>query len=344
MVKVRAAYSRKDIEELLSLGGEIDIAVAYVGQYGMDIIHKKVKNNPGITKVRLLVDLKNGATEPDAVKTMLELSKKHGSRFECKEYYIWDKEHPHAGLHAKLLISKVHDSVTFLTGSCNLTENALEGNKEHGVQVKCGADESPAKEVLGYFRELWDSSDATEITYERYREYAELYKPAQEAGEQKGVLSPPSEQSSGAKYWLFKCNVKRYTFETLLTQRDSTDSWHMVRGALASKRIRDEIKKGDGVLIYHCESNPSQVVGTAHIVRAWDELEPKLHTPSKPDKLWPRVDIKADDQFAFPVTLSAIRSATTLQGMSLLRENRQTTVQPVTKKEWYEIIRMGMGT
>ena len=163
MVEVSVAHSKEDIEALLDLGGEIDIAVAYIDEYGMNIIRDKVKaNTDGIKKVRLLVDLKGGVTHPDAVKEMVELSEEEGDRFECKEYYI--KEDGHAGLHSKLLLSNIDGSVTFLTGSCNLTENAIKRNKD-GVRVECRAD-IPCERGPAHFRELWDSSHASKITHE----------------------------------------------------------------------------------------------------------------------------------------------------------------------------------
>ena len=316
MVEVRAAYSkgqskkdgkersREDIEELLDLGGAIDIAVAYVGQQGMKIIQDKVKANSGITKVRLLVDLKGNVTDPGAVKRMVELSKKEEHRFECREYRI--EEPRYAGLHAKLIIAKVGDSVTFLTGSCNLTRNALEDNKEHGVRVDCRAGSSPAKEVLDYFNELWGSPHASKITYERYREYEESYK-------------VPQAGSGDEKYWLLKFD-KRYSFKQL--RKDCTDWWG-TRNEITAHRV-EKIKKNDKVLFY--ESGAKQVKGTAEVVS-----EP-YDGPSKPEK---RVDIKADEKFKDPVPLA------TLKGMGL---KKRPSIQPVPEEQWNEIIRMGMGT
>lgn len=331
MVKVTYAKNTRkvDIEKLLDLGGEIDIAVAYVGQYGMDIIQKKIDNNSGIKRVRLLVDLKNGATEPEAVKSMLKLSEKKPDRFECKEYFI--KGDGHAGLHAKLLISNSSGSVTFLTGSCNLTHNAIENNKEHGVWVECDADESLGKDVLGYFRGLWDDTKhATEITHKRYSEYEKIYKEPQVLGGSQ--LEPPENLSSGTQYWLFKCNVKEYNFKKLWakTKRGSTQRW----GRKGSPYIR-EIKKDDRVLFYESGAKALQVVGTSQVVTAWDELESRLHNPRKPDKQWPCVDIKADEKFKNPVPLA------TLQSMGL--ENR-LSIQPVNEEQWNKIVEMGTET
>ena len=325
MVEVRAAYSKDAIEELLDLGGEIDIAVAYIDDYGMKLIQKKVQaNTQAIKKVRLLVDLKGGVTHPDAVKSMVELSEAESDRFECKEYYT--EEHPHAGLHAKLLISNSGDSVTFLTGSCNLTKNAIEQNKEHGVRVQCPAGESLAKDALDYFRELWDSSCARVITRARCSEYEEFYKRVQEVERRKGTLRPP------VSYWLFKCNVKRpFTFDDLQGAIDwwSTASWE-------AAGHMEKIKIGDGVLFYHSGIRHPQVMGTAEVVT--EPYDGPDGNPSKPDK---RVDIQAVEKFPHPVTLQEIKANQELGNMQMLRTPR-VAIQPVTPKEWNEITRMGM--
>ena len=337
MVEVSVAHSKEDIEALLDLGGEIDIAVAYIDEYGMNIIRDKVKaNTDGIKKVRLLVDLKGGVTHPDAVKEMVELSEEEGDRFECKEYYI--KEDGHAGLHSKLLLSNIDGSVTFLTGSCNLTENAIKRNKEHGVRVECRADTSLAKEVLHYFRELWESSHASKITHERYSEYAEIYKEPQVLGG--GVLSSPKD----VNYWLFKCNAALYTFDKLL--KKSTDYWNGIENPLALKRLREKVKKGDGVLFYHSGPNHQQVVGTARVVTdcydglpAWADPESNLYNPSKSNEPVPTVNIRVDRKFVSPVPLRVIQRMGLLKGAA-----DQTTILPVTPEKWDKIIRIGMDT
>ena len=320
---VSVAHWKEDIEALLlGLGGEIDIAVAYIDGYGMDIIEDKVRaNSHGMEKVRLLVDLKGGVTHPDAVKRMVELSQEERDRFECKEYYI--KEPLRAGLHAKLLLSNIGGSVTFLTGSCNLTENAIERNREHVVRVECRAEMPLAKEVLHYFRELWDSSYASEITHERCSEYAEIYKEPQVLGG--GVLSSPKD----VNYWLFKCNAALYTFDELL--KKSTDYWNGIENPLALKRLREKVKKGDGVLFYHSGPNHKQVVGIARVVTdcydglpAWADTQSKLYNPSKSNDPVPTVNIRADRKFASPVPLQLIQRMDLLKGAA-----DQITILPV---------------
>ena len=158
MVEVRTAAGKdkiSQIEALLDFGGEVDIAVAYLDMYGLNLIEKRINSlGPTIQRVRFLVDLKSLSTHPNAVKRLVELANEEGDRFRCKEFYT--EEHKHAVLHSKLLIATDGDSVVFLTGSCNLTKNALVRNRERGLLVQCGNDKRLATETRGFFDGLWD--------------------------------------------------------------------------------------------------------------------------------------------------------------------------------------------
>ena len=103
----------------------------------------------------------------------------------------------------------------------------MENNKEHGVRVDCGANEPLGKDVLGYFRGLWDDTKhATEITHKRYSEYKKIYKEPQVLGGSQ--LGPPDENlSGGVQVLAFQVQCQTiYNFEKLWakTKRDATDS------------------------------------------------------------------------------------------------------------------------
>jgi predicted RNA-binding protein with PUA-like domain len=113
--------------------------------------------------------------------------------------------------------------------------------------------------------------------------------------------------------------------------------------------MRDEMKVGDGVLFYHSSSKPLSVVGTATVVReaypdhtAWDPADqhhdPKS-TPANP--IWFMVEIRAERQFARPVTLEEMKGNPRLRNMMLLRRGMRLSIQPVTREEWDEIVSLG---
>jgi len=114
--------------------------------------------------------------------------------------------------------------------------------------------------------------------------------------------------------------------------------------------LRDEIKKGDGVLFYHSNADPLAVVGYCEVVK---EGYPD-HTQFDPDNKhfdptalqkeprWYMVDIKLVDKFKYPVTLKEIKENPKLKNMRLIQRGNRLSVMPVIKKEWDEILKMGM--
>lgn len=151
------------------------------------------------------------------------------------------------------------------------------------------------------------------------------------------------------RYWLFKSEPNAYSFTDLLNEPDQTAEWDGVRNYQVRNFMRDEMKVGDGVLFYHSSTNPTAVVGTATIVgeaypdsTAWDpksEYPDLRSTPENP--VWLMVDIKADKELPRPVTLQECKQNSKLKDMLLIRRGMRLSIQPVTREEWDEVLRMG---
>ena len=67
------------------------------------------------------------------------------------------------------------------------------------------------------------------------------------------------------RYWLLKCEPAAYTIEDL--ERDGTTTWEGVRNFQARNSMRDDMKKGDGVLFYASNAEPSGVSGVAEVAK-----------------------------------------------------------------------------
>lgn len=149
------------------------------------------------------------------------------------------------------------------------------------------------------------------------------------------------------RYWLFKSEPGAYSYDDLV--EDGEAEWDGVRNFQARNHLRDDIKKGDGVLFYHSSTNPKGVVGTATVVRsgypddtAWDPKSDHPDPKSTPDSpIWYMVDIKAEALFSHPVTLAEVKSTPGLENMALVK-NTRLSVQPVTPDEWRIVNEMGM--
>ena len=149
-------------------------------------------------------------------------------------------------------------------------------------------------------------------------------------------------------YWLVKSEPNTYSFSDLEREDDRTAEWDGVRNYQARNTMRDDMKVGDGVLFYHSNVKPMAVVGTATVVQegypddtAWDPGSEHPDPKSTPDKpIWYMVDIKAESEFARPVTLEEIKQTPGLEKMALVNRSR-LSVQPVRPDEWSIIVDLG---
>ena len=152
------------------------------------------------------------------------------------------------------------------------------------------------------------------------------------------------------KYWLFKSDPDEFSWNDLKKSKNQTTFWDGIRNYQVRNFIRDEMKKGDGVLFYHSNSDSLAIMGTCEIVkegypdRTQFDSDSKHFFPSatKNEPVWFMVDIKLVKEFKTPVTLAEIKANSKLKNMKLLQRGQRLSVMPVTKAEWDEILKMGM--
>jgi predicted RNA-binding protein with PUA-like domain len=151
------------------------------------------------------------------------------------------------------------------------------------------------------------------------------------------------------KYWLFKSDPDEFSLEDLKKSKNKITFWDGIRNYQARNFIRDEMKKGDGVLFYHSSSDPLAVMGICEIIKEGypdhtqfdsknDHFDPKADNKNP---TWFMVDIKLLNEFKTPVTLYQIKANPKLKNMKLVQRGQRLSVMPVTKVEWEEIIKMG---
>jgi predicted RNA-binding protein with PUA-like domain len=151
------------------------------------------------------------------------------------------------------------------------------------------------------------------------------------------------------KYWLLKTEPSVFSFDDLLHAPRKTSGWDGVRNYQARNYLRDEMKKGDGVLIYHSSSDPTAVVGTAEVVREghpdptqFERGNDHYDPDSRPeDPRWFQVEVRAVEKLPYPVTLERIKRTAQLAQMGLLRKGNRLSVQPVTEEEFRAIVKLG---
>ena len=150
------------------------------------------------------------------------------------------------------------------------------------------------------------------------------------------------------KYWLMKTEPNVFSIDDLANAASQTTHWDGVRNYQARNSMRDDMRLGDRVLVYHSNADPSAVAGTATIVReaypdftAFDPEDPHYDPKSKVESpTWVMVDIRWESTFAQPIALQILRGYRKLAKMELLRKGSRLSVQPVRKSEFEFILKL----
>ena len=146
-----------------------------------------------------------------------------------------------------------------------------------------------------------------------------------------------------------KSEPEVFSFDDLIKAPKRTTHWEGVRNYQARNLMRDEFKKGDGVLFYHSNADVTGIAGVAEVVREaypdaaaqdrksayFDEITLKKENP------WVVVDVRATHRFAQVVTRDMLRAEPALADMMVLKKGARLSVQPVTAAEFKKILALG---
>jgi len=148
-------------------------------------------------------------------------------------------------------------------------------------------------------------------------------------------------------FWLLKSEPHAYSIDDL--KRDRVEPWDGVRNFAARNHMR-AMKRGELAFFYHSSTKPPGAVGLCRVVRE-AYPDPSQHDPkckyfdpkSKPDNpRWSMVDVEYLSHLPQMVTLEEIKAEAKLAEMVLVKRSR-LSVQPVRRKEFEMIVKMGGG-
>jgi predicted RNA-binding protein with PUA-like domain len=154
-----------------------------------------------------------------------------------------------------------------------------------------------------------------------------------------------AKNQGNRRYWLFKTEPTTFSFDDLWNAPGRTTFWDGVRNFQARNMLRDEIKEGDLVFVYHSSADPTGIAGIAEVARsgypdrtAFDLKNPHYDPKSNADSpTWYMVDIRAVKALPRLITLDELRKVKGLEKMVLLQRGSRLSIQPVRPEEW-EII------
>lgn len=149
------------------------------------------------------------------------------------------------------------------------------------------------------------------------------------------------------KYWLMKSEPDVYSIDQL--KKDKTTWWEGVRNYQARNFMMKDMEVGDAVLFYHSNAEPPGVAGLAVISKKAEPDKQQFDKKSeyydakatKEKPIWYCVQVGFDEKFKELVSLQDLRDNEKLQDMLVLAKGSRLSVQPVDKKHFDIVKKMG---
>lgn len=143
------------------------------------------------------------------------------------------------------------------------------------------------------------------------------------------------------QYWLFKTEPDAFSVDDLAAMPNQTEHWDGIRNYQARNFLRDQVKLGDRVFVYHSSCKNVGIVGLAEVVKegypdhTQFDPESKYYDPkSDPEKpRWFMVDIKLLQKFPKMLPLSDIKADPEITELGLVKKGHRLSIMPVEELE-----------
>jgi predicted RNA-binding protein with PUA-like domain len=152
-------------------------------------------------------------------------------------------------------------------------------------------------------------------------------------------------EDTAMAYWLFKTEPDAFSIDDLAQRPNQTEPWDGVRNYQARNFLRDSIKRGDLVFIYHSSCKTVGIAGVAEVVKAGypdvSQFNPESNyydikaTTDKPR--WYCVDVKHVESFNRVLPLSEIKAMPNITEIPLVAKGGRLSVMPVIDNEWQQL-------
>ena len=151
------------------------------------------------------------------------------------------------------------------------------------------------------------------------------------------------------KHWLMKTEPGTFGIDDLKKRPKKTEPWYGVRNYQARNMMRDEMKIGDSVFIYHSSCAEVGIAGIARVVKeaypdssAFDPKSPYFDPKSDAaEPRWIMVDVKFERRFKRVILLQELKDqADALGDLAVLRRGNRLSILPVSPEQWTRIVSM----
>ncbi|MET0379422.1 MAG: EVE domain-containing protein [Spongiibacteraceae bacterium] len=148
--------------------------------------------------------------------------------------------------------------------------------------------------------------------------------------------------------WLFKIEPSELSIDDLAARGARGVCWDGVRNYQARNMLRDQIRLGDKVFIYHSSCAEVGIAGIGKVIRAaypdpsqFDPDSKYADPASKPEQpRWISVDVRHEETFPEILSLAALKANPALAEMALVQRGNRLSVMPVTTAQWRAILSM----
>lgn len=143
------------------------------------------------------------------------------------------------------------------------------------------------------------------------------------------------------RYWLFKTEPDAFSIDDLAAMPNQTEHWDGIRNYQARNFLRDEVKVGDKVFIYHSSCKLVGLAGFAEVVKeaypdhTQFDPESKYFDPkASPDApRWMMVDVKFIEKFPRVLPLAQIKANPEITEIGLVKKGHRLSIMPVLDEE-----------
>jgi predicted RNA-binding protein with PUA-like domain len=162
--------------------------------------------------------------------------------------------------------------------------------------------------------------------------------------------SEPVAPKAGARvrHWLLKTDPESFAFDDLWRAPGRRTSWDGVRNHQARNTLRDDVRAGDLVLVYHSRAEPPGVAGIARVASAArpdptqfdpedEHFDPKAR---RDDPTWYAIDVQALAPVKRFVSLDELKQDKRLARMLVVQRGQRLSVQRVEPGEWSVVLEL----
>jgi len=146
-------------------------------------------------------------------------------------------------------------------------------------------------------------------------------------------------------YWLMKSEPSVFGVDDLAKRPKKTEPWNGVRNYQARNFMRDDMKRGDLVFLYHSSCPQPGIAGLMKISRNAYPDETQFDKNSeyfdakatRENPRWLNVNVTLVRKTRL-VSIQELRSHPELATMQILKRGNRLSITPVTQEEWQFIM------